>query len=261
MKEWHLSFYKNAQKHSLGYWLGTNTWRANPDWEEKLGANLDESWKLAAKSSLGFRREFETPKSPIVICGVVGPRRDGYQVSLKEEVEDYRKYHSRQIQALRDAGVDLISAYTMNHFEEAAGIVLAAQDADIPVTISFTVETDGLLPNGESLASTVAKLEQHTNKYALFYMVNCAHPTHLRGALKECHGMRFNGFMPNSSHKSHAELDESTELDEGEFPETLGDALFDTLQEFNFPVPSVVAGCCGTGMVHLESLANAFVKL
>lgn len=258
IREWHGEFYGNARQHGLGYWLGTNTWRANPDWGEKLQCDLDESWKAAVEASLRFRAEVEEPtQSPIVICGVVGPRRDGYLFSKQDTVLESQAYHARQIKAMKQCGVDVISAYTMTHAEEACGIVLAARECKMPVTISFTVETDGLLPNGKTLRSALEELDRATDRYALFYMVNCAHPSHLRGALAQCQGQRLRGFMPNSSKRSHAELDESTELDEGE-PEKLGDELFAVLREHGFANPSVVAGCCGTGMEHLHSLTKAF---
>lgn len=46
---------------------------------------------------------------------------------------------------------DMIAAITMNYVEEAIGIARAAQAAGMPSAISFTVETDGRLPAGETI--------------------------------------------------------------------------------------------------------------
>ena len=51
----------------------------------------------------------------------------------------------------RDTEADMVSAFTLNYVEEAIGIVRAAKAAAMPVVISFTVETDGRLPSGQSL--------------------------------------------------------------------------------------------------------------
>jgi S-methylmethionine-dependent homocysteine/selenocysteine methylase len=66
-----------------------------------------------------------------------------------QEAEDY---HSKQIATIAmKTEADLISAFTINYPEEAVGIVRACKKFDIPVVISFTVETNGKLPNGQSL--------------------------------------------------------------------------------------------------------------
>ena len=54
-------------------------------------------------------------------------------------------------------------------------------------------------------------------------MVNCAHPTHFASALEHdgAWRQRIGGLRANASAKSHAELDEATELDEGD-PVELG---------------------------------------
>ena len=39
----------------------------------------------------------------------------------------------------------------MTYPDEAIGVAEAAADSEMPVVISFTVETDGTLPTGQSL--------------------------------------------------------------------------------------------------------------
>ena len=52
-------------------------------------------------------------------------------------------------------------------------------------------------------------------------MINCAHPTHFESVLGGAWTTRIHGLRANASTKSHAELDEATELDDGD-PEDLG---------------------------------------
>ena len=50
----------------------------------------------------------------------------------------------------------------MTNSGEAIGIVRAAQAEGLPVVISFTVETDGQLPSGESLSEAIAAVDGET---------------------------------------------------------------------------------------------------
>ena len=50
----------------------------------------------------------------------------------------------------------MVTAITMTYAEEAIGITRAAAAAGMPVVISFTVETDGRLPSGQSLAEAIS---------------------------------------------------------------------------------------------------------
>ena len=91
----------------------------------------------------------------------------------------------------------------------------------MPVAMSFTVETDGRLPTGQPLAEAIEQVDAETDGAAAYFMVNCAHPTHFASVL-ETPGPwdRVLGIRANASEKSHAELDESEELDDGD-PEDL----------------------------------------
>jgi homocysteine S-methyltransferase len=49
----------------------------------------------------------------------------------------------------------MITATTMTTSAEAIGVARAAAQAGRPSAIAFTVETDGKLPSGESIASAI----------------------------------------------------------------------------------------------------------
>ena len=72
----------------------------------------------------------------------------------------------------------MVSAFTINYVEEAIGVVRAAKAAQMPAVISFTLETDGKLPSGQSLKDAIEQCDRETGKAAAYYMINCAHPTH-----------------------------------------------------------------------------------
>jgi len=105
----------------------------------------------------------------------------------------------------------------MNYVEEAIGIVRAARGFEMPVVISFTVETDGKLPTGEPLNHAIERVDAATGGAPAYYMINCAHPTHFEHVLATDEPWlgRIRGLRANASTKSHAQLNESTELDRG----------------------------------------------
>jgi S-methylmethionine-dependent homocysteine/selenocysteine methylase len=245
-----------AINQGAGFVLESPTWRANPDWAAKVGrgrqvlanlngAAIDLMWEI--------RDLYETERSPIVISGCIGPRGDGYDPGKLMSAGEAQAYHAWQVGVLRDAGADFVSAFTMNNINEALGVAQAARAAEIPCVISFTVETDGRLPTGDSLAEAIQAVDAATAQAPAYYMVNCAHPTHFEHVLDdgEAWMKRLRGLRANSSRRSHAELDNATELDAGN-PEELGSQYRDMLRRF--PHINVLGGCCGTDHRHLERI-------
>lgn len=249
-----------AQGRGVGFVLDSATWRANPDWAAKLGYGASEL-KAANQASIALlaklREHWETPSMPCVISGAIGPRGDGYKEGRmgRDEAEDY---HSVQIGAFAESEADMVAAYTLGSIEEAIGISNAAQAHDMPCAISFTVETDGRLVSGRSLREAVEIVDDETGGAPLYYMVNCAHPTHFEQALEvgEDWMKRLHGVRANASALSHAELDESETLDDGD-PIDLG-RRYKALRQ-NFPSFRILGGCCGTDHRHVAAVCEACV--
>ena len=94
-------------------------------------------------------------------------------------------YHRPQIAAFARAGADLVNAMTIAYADEAVGIVRGAAESRLPVTISFTVETDGRLPDGTTLADAIGAVDAATGRWSPTSRVNCAHPDHIAAGLRE----------------------------------------------------------------------------
>ena len=250
-----------ANKYDVGLILESATWRANPDWAHQLGYSDKELADLnrqAIELLCQIRTEHETATSPMVISGCIGPRGDGYIPTAVMSAEEAQKYHTMQIETFRQTEADLVTAITMNYVEEAIGIARAAQQADLPVVISFTVETDGKLPTGQTLQEAIERVDEATERAPAYYMINCAHPRHFEHVLAsdEPWVERIRGVRANASTKSHAELNESAELDEGD-PVEFGQqhrALFGKLTQL-----SVFGGCCGTDHRHVQAICKACI--
>jgi S-methylmethionine-dependent homocysteine/selenocysteine methylase len=170
-----------------------------------------------------------------------------------QQAEDY---HREEIETFAGSAADMVCAITMNYAAEAVGVTRAARRAGMPVAISFTVETDGRLPTGQTLRAAIEEVDAATSAHPSYYMVNCAHPDHIAPALAEDGPWleRIHGLRANASRQSHAELNEATELDAGS-PEELGRQYAALVRRL--PRLNVMGGCCGTDHRHVGEACRA----
>lgn len=259
LRNYFQTYAKIAQHDATGFVFESPTWRASRDWGDKLGysrAALAGANRAAIALMSEVRDAFETPSSPMVISGCVGPRGDGYDPGHVMSADEAEAYHSEQIGVFAGTQADMITAITMTNVEEAIGVTRAAAAAEIPSVISFTVETDGKLPTGEDLGDAIARVDDAAATPPAYYMINCAHPTHFSHQLKSGGAWlnRLRGLRANASRLSHAELDEATTLDDGDPVELAADyfALIERLAHIN-----VFGGCCGTDHRHIAQISAA----
>lgn len=247
-----------AGERGLTAVFDTPTWRANADWGARLGYDADGLAEANRKAVSLLEDVRAAAPGPVVISGCLGPRDDAYRPSALMSADEAERYHSAQIATLSDTEADLITALTLAYPEEAIGIVRAARRQLMPVVIAFTVETDGRLPCGTALGAAIEEVDAETDGEAAYFMINCAHPTHFAGALEDGAPWveRLGGLRVNASKKSHAELDEAEELDEGDPAE-----LADRHRELHARLPNVtvVGGCCGTDHRHIAAIADAWL--
>jgi S-methylmethionine-dependent homocysteine/selenocysteine methylase len=259
LRRYYEPYVELARERGTGIVLDTPTWRAGPRWAGDLGYPVERFMELnrvGVELVEGIRESYETDGTPIVINGAIGPQDDGYNPSQSMSAGEAREYHSAQVETFADTVADMVSAITMTYSDEAIGITRAAQAAGIPVVISFTVETDGNLPSGESLGDAITAVDEATDNGPAYFMINCAHPTHFENVLAEAGDWRerIRGLRANASKMSHEELDQVEELDAGD-PADLG-ARYDTLRA-DLPNLRVVGGCCGTDHRHVRAIAEA----
>jgi S-methylmethionine-dependent homocysteine/selenocysteine methylase len=249
-----------AREREAGLILESPTWRASPRWAAELGygdSALDDLNRKAIALMEELRERYESPETPVVISGCVGPQDDGYNPSDLLSATAAQDYHSTQIETFRTTAADMVTAITMTYADEAVGLTRAAQATGMPVAISFTVETDGRLPSGQALNEAIEQVDDETDGGPAYYMINCAHPTHFDEVITAGGKWRnrIRGLRANASTKSHAELDEATELDAGD-PADLAEryaSLSKTL-----PNLSVLGGCCGTDHRHVRAISEAW---
>jgi len=280
LRTYYLGYIEIAREAGLALVLETPTWRASSDWLAMLDRPASDIERVNGE---GVRLLTDLRGAHddvhVIISGCVGPRADWYDESAAMSELEAQDYHSAQVNALHAAGVDQVTAITMSYPKEAIGIVRAAHAAGVPAVISFTVETDGRLPDGRTMKDAVEAVDRATGSVPLYYMVNCAHTSHLKSSFglppeediavagigaelrneNEAAGddgwtARIHGLRANASPRSHAELDAATDLDEGD-PEKFGADL--ARLRSRMPSLNVLGGCCGTDHRHIRALAQA----
>ncbi len=244
-----------AKQAGVGVLLESPTWVANRDRGAAIGYTPERILKLndAAIKLMAKVRDLHGDL-PTILSAQVGTRGDAYAPVNQMTAIEAENYHAEQIEVLSKTDADLISAFTICYTEEAIGIVRASQRYDMPVVVSFTVETNGCLPTGVALKDAIIAVDEATDAAAIYFMVNCAHPDHFSDVLvDEPWFQRVKGFVVNASRCSHAELDEAEALDDGD-PVELGVQLADLRRKFSHI--SILGGCCGTDVRHMKSLAE-----
>ncbi|WP_353953744.1 homocysteine S-methyltransferase family protein [Knoellia sp. S7-12] len=269
LAQYYAGFAQVASRAGAGLLLETPTWRANPDWVESLGGSRSDVRRINLESVLFLAGLAEVlvadgiaPRGPggfdgsgqgpdVRICGVIGPRGDGYLPGDRTSAEEFGDYHAAQIAAFAQSGAARVTAYTLTTVAEAVGVVQAGRSHGIAIAVSFTVETDGRLPDGTPLGEAIGALRQQAPPDDL--LLNCAHPSHIAAALTpdDAWAAHVTGLRVNASRQSHAELDDAAELDEGDIADLVSE--HEKLAS-HFPRLDIIGGCCGTDARHVAAL-------
>lgn len=254
LQRYFTGFLDEAAALGMGFVLDTVTWRASHGWGARMGW-IAEDIDAANREAVAFAAELRRGRANVVINGVIGPHGDAYRPDEVLTATEAEAYHMRQVKVLTEAGVDMVSAMTISSLGEAIGIAEAARKVGVPVVLSFTLETDGRLIGGTSLAEAIAATDQATAGYPMWYGINCAHPDHFVHVLVSDPVARVGMLRANASRLSHAELDVATELDAGDPVELSQDYL--RLGQV-LPNLRVLGGCCGTDLRHVAAIGQRF---
>jgi len=251
-----------AAQTGVGFILESATWRASSDWGDLLGYTRDalaQTNRAAINQLVRLRSQLTEGRRDIVISGCIGPRADGYDGTARMTAQQAYDYHLVQVETFAETEADMVNAMTITYVDEAIGIVRAATDQQIPVAISLTVETDGSLPEGTPLGEAIQQVDAATGRAAAYYGINCAHPTHFAPVLDRAAPWteRLRSIRANASRSTHAELDDSELLDAGD-PFELA-AQYADLRD-TLPGLTILGGCCGTDLRHLQAIAGVLVR-
>ena len=247
-----------AAAHGFAALIGGLDYRASPDWASKLGisaAGLTEFQLRSIEFLRDVARPFEQQVPPILIAGIVGPRGDAYGRDDTITADEAEDYHGVQIETLRQADVDLVSALTFNNVPEAVGVARAASKAGLPLSISFMVDPAGRLLTGPSLKDAVQAVdEQAGDARPDFYGINCSHPVEFEPALVAgAWSERIRSLRPNATMAEKQALCQIGHLEAGD-PRSLAAHMGALAQRL--PHLDIWGGCCGTWDDHLRAIAQ-----
>lgn len=233
--------------------LETPTWRANADHAAVLGydaAGVDRVNRAAVEILAGIALEREGELAGWQVGGIAGPRGDGYRAAGGVDPDRAAEYHHPQLAAFASAGAQRATILTLTDVGEGIGFARASAEVGLPAVVGFTVETDGRLPDGSTCASAIEAVDAAAAP--TYFIVNCAHPTHIARALDGGDWQRrVGGLRVNASTMSHDELDAMEVLDDGDPVQLAADQrpLLDA-----FPDIEVIGGCCGTDVRHIAAM-------
>ncbi|WP_232494238.1 homocysteine S-methyltransferase family protein [Novosphingobium kaempferiae] len=247
-----------AAEHGFVAMITGLDYRGSSDWGEKLGYSR-EGLADAIERSIAFLRDVARPYREqgvqVLIGGQVGPRGDAYELNRTITANEAEDYHAFQLGVHKRANVDFSWAATFNNVPEAVGVARAAARIGLPLTISFTLDSNHRLKSGPSLREAIEAVDAQTgDDRPDFYGINCSHPIEFEPALEPGSWIeRIRSVRPNASAKDKIDLCQLGHIEDGD-PVDLGHRIGVLAQRY--PHMDVFGGCCGTWAPHLREIAR-----
>jgi len=260
LREYYTAFATVAVTLGTPFIFDSLTYRASRDWGALLGYSAEGLAEMNHKCFELYRdcaAEAGLAAENTVVSGCIGPKGDAYKTNQDLTAESAETYHSAQIETFRTAGVDIVTALTLNTTSEAIGIARAAAKARLPSVIAFTIEKDRKLRSGETLKQAIETVDAATASAPAYYMINCAHPIDFGPALtRDPWANRIRGLRANASSLDHGTLCQLGHLEEGD-PDELAGQYADIRAAH--PKMNVFGGCCGTDYSHVEKIGRTLL--
>jgi S-methylmethionine-dependent homocysteine/selenocysteine methylase len=241
-----------ARKADIPIMISAPTWRAN---QERIArSNVTKDVNGDAVKFLKKLKEGCGPwAANIIIGGLVGCKNDCYKPNEGLSANEAQAFHSWQITRLAEAGVDFLLGVTLPSLAEAKGIALAMAQTDIPYIISFVINKEGRILDGNSLESSFQEIDAVCSRPPLGYMINCAYPSFLNARRQPGPVLsRLIGYQANASSLDHCQLDGAETLQADDLSDW-GDLMIELNKKFGV---KILGGCCGTSCRHLRYITQ-----
>ncbi|HEW9969961.1 TPA: homocysteine S-methyltransferase [Enterobacter cloacae] len=248
IREVHLDYYRAGAQVAI-----TASYQATPAGFAARGLDEAQSRTLIGKSVELARkaREAYLAENPqagtLLVAGSVGPygaylaEGSEYRGDYVRRAEEFTAFHRPRIEALLDAGADLLACETLPSFEEIKA--LAALVAEYPrarAWFSFTLRDSEHLSDGTPLREVVAALKDNTQVVALG--INCIALENTTAALKHLHSLTALPLVVYPNSGEHYDAVTKTWHHHGEACETLAGYLPQWLEAG----ARLIGGCCRT---------------
>lgn len=258
LREMYERYLETAARHGFGVLMGGLDYRASPDWAGLIGYDPAALADMQFRS-IDFLRDVSAPYAgqipDIRIAGIIGPRGDAYEANRTITADEAQEYHAVQLATLAAAEVDLAEAVTFGSVDEAIGLARAGAAAGLPVSISFTLDSDSRLLGGPSLGEAIERVDAGTgDDRPAFYGINCSHPYEFLPAIESRPWFeRVRSLRPNAAMADKVALCSIGHLEQGD-PELLGRLMGELAAQY--PHVDIWGGCCGTWDLHLDEIAR-----
>lgn len=247
-------------KFDLPIILLTPTWRANPERLKLAGfknANVNAD---CFRFLSDIREKYGDYSKKIFIGGLIGCKGDAYKPEEALTSEEAYTFHTPQVEALAEAGVDFLTATGLPSASEALGIARVMEKSHLNYVLSFIIRPNGKLLDGTYINQAISSIDTSVSKKPLYYGVNCVHPVNFRQAINNevnktgSVRSRLKSLFANGSSKSPEELVLLNELDSDD-----PDSWAKEIVNLHFDKKlQILGGCCGTNHLHIEKIAEIF---
>ena len=200
-------FINVARKEGVPITICTPTWRAN---QERISTAhiTDDVNGDAVKFLKNLKDRWGSWAKNIVIGGLVGCKNDCYKPDEGLSTYAAKAFHFWQINQLAKASVDFLIGATLPALPEATGIAQSMAEANIPYIISFVINREGRVLDGNSLEHSFREIDAVCSRPPVGYMINCAYPSFLNAHKQpQLVLSRLIGFQANASSLDHSKLD------------------------------------------------------
>ena len=226
--------------------ITTNTFRTNPYTIKRAGwlkANQDVPQALTkiacdlAKQAAGNKK--------VAIAGSVAPIEDCFSPQLYPDARTAEKDHYAHIKNLKASGVDFILAETMISIKEALIVLAQAKKLKIPIMVSFALNQDGNILNGDNLIQALNAVSEYK---PLAFVINC---TTLDIIEKVIDSVLASARIPIGVYPNFGPPTK------GKFTKYITPGKFAAaMLRLNNKGVKILGGCCGTQPVHIAALAK-----
>ena len=246
------NFIAIAHKADVPIIIGAPTWRTT---HERLAASSVE--KDVNGDAVRFLKDLRSAwgdwAENIFIGGLIGCKNDCYKPAEGLSRGDAEAFHQWQVGRLAESGVDFLMAVTLPAAEEAIGIALAMAKTEVPYIVSFVINREGNILDGNCLEKAFGEIDAVCSRPPLGFMINCAHPSFLKPHERPKSVMdRLIGYQANASSLDHAELEGAGVLQADDMSEW-GRLMIELNRRYGV---KILGGCCGTGSEHLEYIVR-----
>jgi len=243
-----------ARKYELPFIATTPTRRAN---KERIAKANCPGTVIA--DNVTFLKNIQNDcGTEMYVGGLMGCKGDAYTGEGALSEQEAYDFHRWTVEQFEKAGVNYLYAGIMPTLPEAAGLARAVDATGLPYIISFTIQADGKLIDGTTIADAIGYIDSVTINKPVCYMTNCVHPSIVYKALMQPFNQnetvkeRFRGIQANTSPLSYAELDGAEDLHCSE-PEDFAEEMIKLQSVADI---KIWGGCCGTDCRHIACVAR-----